>query len=388
MKKFLSAVLALTFVFVAFAFSSCGKQVDGTKLVIGATGPLTGDYATYGTSVKQGAELAVKEINANGGVNGMTLEFHMEDDQADPQLAVNAYAALMDKGMQVSLGSTTSGACISFADEANRDNIFMLTPSGSAVECTKYEAGFRICFTDPDQGIYAADFIANNNITKKVAIIYDSSNEYSKGIHNNFVSQSEKVGIEIVSDNAFTKSTSTDFTTSINNIKASGAELVFLPIYAQEAASVLTQAKKAGLSAIFFGCDGLDGVISKIGAENVSATEGVMLLTPFAADSSEPKTVAFVEAYAAEFNGAVPDQFAADAYDAVYTIVAAVKYAGVQSSTDAELTSKLVSAMTKITVDGVTGSMVWSAEGEPAKSATAVVISGGKYVAYDIYKNK
>ncbi|PWM62552.1 MAG: amino acid ABC transporter substrate-binding protein [Clostridia bacterium] len=407
MKKIFALALALMMVLAAFAGCTNGTtepteaptgteapattdptpdsgasepSAEGKKLVIGGIGPLTGDYATYGVSVKQGAEMAVKEINEAGGVNGLTFELLFEDDQTDAEMAVNAYNKLMDNGMQVSLGAVTSGACIAVTEEVQKDGILMITPSGSQKECVQYDTCFRICFTDPDQGIYAAQFIADNKIATKVAVIYDKSNDYSNGIKDNFVAKAAEVGLEVVSEQAFTDQSRTDFSVQLQAIASSGAELVFLPIYAQEAAYILTQAQSANISAIFFGCDGLDGVIEKIGADNVSATEGVMLLTPFAADAQDEQTVAFTAAYKAAYN-ATPDQFAADGYDAIYTIKAALEQSGAKPG-DADFNEKMVAAMTAITVEGLTGTMTWSADGEPTKSATAVVIKDGAYVAY------
>lgn len=383
MKKFFCVVLTLAM--FSSLFAGCGSQKsssDEQTLVIGGSGPLTGDYATYGISVKQGAELAVKEINEAGGVNGIKLEVKYEDDQADPTAAVNAYATLMDEGMKVSLGGVTSGACIAVAEEAHKDGILMLTPSGSQKECTQYDNAFRVCFTDPDQGTYAADFIKDNNVGEKVAIIYDKSNDYSAGVTSNFLKEAEVKGLSVVTTQAFTDQSKTDFTVQLQAVKDSGADLVFLPIYAQEAAYILTQAQKMGLEVTFFGCDGLDGILEKIGSDNLSATEGVILLTPFAADASDEKTQSFVSAYK-EAYGSTPDQFAADGYDAIYVIAAALKESGVTDINAKDLNEKLIDAMTKITVDGVTGSMTWNADGEPSKSATAVMIVNGAYVAYN-----
>lgn len=388
MKKFLSLFLATAM--LVSVFTGCGakpegdisKEVgEGKVLMIGGSGPLTGDYATYGVSVKQGAELAVKEINEKGGVNGVTLQVKIEDDQADPALAVNAYASLFDAGMKVSLGGVTSGACIAASEEANKDGMLMLTPSGSQKDCTKYPGGFRVCFTDPDQGLYAANFMAENKMAKSVAILYDKSNDYSSGIVANFEKQAKEVGLNIVEKQAFTDQSNTDFSVQLQAVKSSGAELLFMPIYAQEAAYVLTQAEKVGLKVIFFGCDGLDGIIEKIGKDNVKATEGVVLLTPFAADSQEPVSKAFTDAYKASYNS-TPDQFAADGYDAIYAITEAFKSTGMSDVTTKDFNEQMIAAMTKITVKGATGTMTWSADGEPAKSATAVKIVNGAYVAY------
>ena len=373
-KKVLSMVLVLMLTCVLCASAE-------QTLVIGGTGPLTGDYATYGTSVRNGATLAAEEINEAGGVNGILFDVKMEDDQADPEKAINGYSILVDEGMQVSLGAVTSGACLSLIEEAQVDSMLVITPSASQKECVQYDNCFRVCFTDPMQGVYAADFISDNAIATKVAIIYDKSNDYSVGIHDNFVSRAGEVGIDVVTDQAFTSQSNIDFSVQLQAVKDSGAELVFLPIYAQEAAYILTQAKSAGIEATFFGCDGLDGILTKIGEGNTDACEGVMLLTPFAADAQDEKTVNFTTKYKEQF-GETPDQFAADAYDAVYAIKAAMEQAGITDLDDPDLNEKLISAMTEITVEGVTGTMTWDAEGEPSKSATAVVIKDGAYVAY------
>ncbi len=374
MKKLLSIALVLAMMLSAAAMA------EGT-LVIGGTGPLTGDYATYGLSARNGAMIAMDEINAAGGVNGIQFDVKYEDDQASAELAVNGYSTLIDEGMQVSLGAVTSGACIALAEESQYDGLLVLTPSASAKEVTKYDNVFRVCFTDPDQGVYAADFIASNAIATKVAIIYDKSNDYSVGIHDNFVAEAANVGIEVVTDQAFTDQSNTDFSVQLQAVADSGAELVFLPIYAQEAAYILTQAKSAALDVTFFGCDGLDGVLTKIGEENEAACEGVMLLTPFAADAQDEKTVAFVAKYQ-ELYGTTPDQFAADGYDAVYAIKAALEQAGITDLSDSDFNAKMIEAMTQITLNGLTGTMTWSADGEPTKTATAVVIKDGAYVAY------
>jgi len=377
--RILSLVMVLAI--VATGFAACGGNGGTSKntLVIGGIGPLTGDYSTYGVSVKQGAQIAVDEINNAGGVNGIKFELKFEDDETDATKAVNAYNTLMDAGMKVSLGAVTSGACIAVTEEAKKDGILLLTPSASQKECTQYENCFRVCFTDPYQGTASADYIAKNLSAKKIAIIYDKSNDYSVGITDKFVAEAAVKGLQIVAKEAFTQSSKTDFTAQLQKVKDTGAELVFLPIYAQDAASILSQADKAGIKVPFFGCDGLDGIITKLGT-NSKLAEGVMLLTPFAADSSDAKTKAFVESYGKAYNNQVPDQFAADGYDAIYAIKAAIAKAGITSVDDKDFNTKIIAAMSQITVDGVTGTMVWK-DREANKDAKAVKIVDGKYVA-------
>lgn len=385
MKKFMCMTMAA--MMAAAAFTGCGSSgsadgdsSDAAKLVIGGTGPLTGDYATYGNSVKNGAQIAVDEINAAGGVNGVMLELLFEDDQADPEMAVNGYGKMFDDGMNVSLGGTTSGSSIAVSEESQQDGMLVLTPSGSQVECTKYDNSFRVCFNDPAQGEYSAKYIGENELAKKVAIIYEKSNDYSVGITDSFEAEAANQPFEVVEKQAFTNQSNTDFSVQLQAVKASGAELLFMPIYAQEAAYILTQADKIGLDVVFFGVDGMDGVIEKIGEDNVALTEGVMLLTLFAANSDAENVQSFVTEYKARHN-MTPDQFAADAYDAVYAIAAAFEATGMASPDEDGFNEAMIEAMTKITVDGVTGKTTWTADGEPSKTAQAVVIQDGVYVA-------
>ena len=385
MKKFLGLLLAGAM--LASSFTGCSDKAsssDEKTLLIGGTGPLTGDYATYGISVQQGAQIAVDEINEKGGVNGYTVKLEIEDDQADPQQAVQAYAKLMDNGMNLSLGSTTSGACVALVKEAKEDGIVTMTPSASQKEATAYDNNFRVCFLDPDQGTYSADFIKENNLATKVAVLYDKSNTYSVGVYEAFAKEAEKLGLNIVTTQAFTDSSNTDFSSQIQAVKNSGAELLFMPFYQQEAAAVLMQAQGVLENVTYFGVDGMDGVLEKLGTENQAIANGVMLLTPFSASSSDPTVANFVAKYKEKYN-ATPDQFAADAYDAVYALCTAFEKAGLETD-DPEFNQAVAKAMTEIEVTGATGVMTWSADGECKKQAKAVVISDGAYVDYADYK--
>ncbi|MGN1416788.1 MAG: ABC transporter substrate-binding protein [Oscillospiraceae bacterium] len=347
----------------------------GGTLVIGGIGPITGGAAVYGNAVKNGIQLAVDEINAAGGVNGMQLALDFQDDEHNEEKAVNAYNTLKDNDMKLLIGTVTSNPCIAVAAESAKDNIFQLTPSGSAVECVANDNAFRICFNDPNQGTASAQYIAQNNVAAKVAVIYDSSDVYSTGIYEKFNEEAAAQGLEVVAAEAFTADSKTDFSVQIQKVQESGAELLFLPIYYQEAALILQQADKAGLSVKYFGCDGLDGLIDQLG-DDVALAEGVMLLTPFAADATDDKTVAFTTAYKAAYNNEVPIQFAADGYDAVYAVKAAIEKAGITdaSISASDLCDALKTAMTEITLEGVTGTITWAADGEPTKDPKAMEI--------------
>lgn len=402
LKKILAVVLSLLMV---LSFAACtkapveenGSDVDESNvnsenagsfekegvLKIGGIGPLTGDAALYGNAVKYGAELAIKEINAAGGINGYEVEYKMEDDMHDAEKSVNAYGALKDWGMQMLMGTVTSVPCTAVSNEAANDNMFLLTPSGSAVECL--QAGdtlFRVCFSDLNQGVASADYIANNNVAKKIGIIFNSSDVYSTGIKDKFVEQAAVKGLEIVATEAFTNDSATDFTAQLTNIKSKGAELVFLPIYTAPASLILQQANTMGFAPIFFGCDGLDGILS---VENFDASlaEGVMLLTPFVANATDAATVNFVKGFKEISDEKYLNQFAADAYDAIYAIKAAAEKANVTPEMDVAATGDAMkAAMLEVSIDGVTGAgITWTADGEPSKEPKAVKIVNGEYVA-------
>ena len=382
MKKFAAVSMA---VMMTVAMAGCGGGENGgdssTEFVIGGIGPTTGAAATYGEAVKNGAELAVKEINEAGGINGYQVRFEWQDDEHDAEKSVNAYNTLKDKGMQMLMGTVTSAPCTAVVAKTAEDNMFQLTPSGSAVESIKGDHAFRVCFSDPNQGVASADYLAEKFAGKTVAAIYNSSDVYSSGIYEKFSAQAQEKGVKIVTAQAFTKDSAQDFTVQLQKVKESGADVVFLPIYYQEAALILTQADKMGLDVTWFGCDGLDGVIQQLGSD-ASLAEGVMLLTPFVADAEDEKTQTFTAAYKAAYNDLVPTQFAADAYDAMYVIKAAAEKAGITPDMSvSDICEAMKTAMTEIEVEGVTGTMTWSADGEPTKAPNAMVIKNGTYTA-------
>lgn len=383
MKKIIS--LALVTMLAVGCLTGCGDKAassTGEKVFkIGASGPLTGGAAAYGDAVNKGAQIAVDEINAAGGINGTKIEFKMEDDEHDAEKAVNAYNNLKDWGMQVLMGAVTSAPCIAIESEAEADNLFLITPSGTAVDCIKGANAFRICFSDPAQGTKSAEYIGVNQLASKVAIIYDSSDPYSSGICESFKAEASNQGFEVVATEAFTADSKTDFKVQLQKAKDSGADLLFLPIYYQEASLILQQANDVGYAPKIFGCDGLDGLLD-VENFNLDLAEGVMLLTPFAADAQDEATQKFVAAYAEKYNNEVPIQFAADAYDAIYAIKAAIEESGATADmTASELCDALGAAMGKITLKGLTGTITWNESGEPNKEPKAVVITDGAYKA-------
>ncbi|MEI3139534.1 MAG: ABC transporter substrate-binding protein [Lachnospiraceae bacterium] len=380
MRKLTKAVsVAAAVAMTATCFSTTAFADDTFK--IGGIGPITGGAAVYGQAVMNASQMAADDINAAGGINGYQIEFNFQDDEHDAEKSVNAYNTLKDWGMQMLLGTVTSTPCTAVEGEASNDNMFLLTPSGSAVESISGDNAFRVCFSDPNQGTASAQYIGENKLAEKVAVIYNSSDVYSTGIYNNFVTESANQPFEVVSAEAFTEDSKTDFSVQLQKAKDAGADMVFLPIYYTEASLILTQAAGMDYAPTFFGCDGLDGLLAVEGFDT-SLAEGVMLLTPFAADADDEQTKAFVSAYEEKY-GETPIQFAADAYDGMYIIKTAAEKAGITPDMDASaICDALKAAMTEITYDGLTGSgMTWSADGEPNKEPKAVVIKDGAYTA-------
>jgi branched-chain amino acid transport system substrate-binding protein len=287
--------------------------------------------------------------------------------------------------MQVFLGTVTSGSCLAVIDKTKEDNMFQLTPSASADAVIANDNCFQICFTDSNQGVGSAQYIADNKVVTKVAVIYDSSDAYSTGIYNTFKAEATKKGLELVAEQSFTKDSNKDFSAQIQACKTAGAELVFLPIYYTEASLVLKAAESASYAPKFFGCDGLDGLLA-IEGFNKKLAEGVMLLTPFAADADDEATKKFVDAYKAKY-GEIPNQFAADAYDGVYIIAELLKANNVTADMSAsqicDLLKKGICA-DGFSYKGLTGAgaaLTWDKSGAVSKKPMAVVIKDGAYVA-------
>ena len=385
MKKSLKVLaLVLSAALIAACFAGCGDGNDAKSdtIKIGGIGPITGGAAVYGQAVKNAAEMAVEEINAAGGINGTSLEFNFQDDEHDPEKSVNAYNNLKDWGMQALMGTVTTAPCLAVVEKTYQDNMFQLTPSASATGVIKYDNTFQMCFTDPNQGTKSADYIAENKLATKVAVIYNSSDAYSSGIYSNFAKEAKEKGIEVVSAEAFTDDSKTDFSVQLNKSKASGAELVFLPIYAQEASQILEQANSMGYQTTFFGCDGLDGILT-IDGFNKSLAEGVILLTPFVAgDTKSQANVDFTNKYKEKYKD-TPNQFAADAYDAIYVIAECMKNGNVTADMSAsDICDIMKTQMTKVKYDGLTGDgITFAADGSVNKSPNAMKIQDGKYVA-------
>lgn len=375
-KRAMSITAAAAMAVSAFAFP---VQAADETFKIGGIGPMTGGAAVYGNAVMNSAKIAVDEINEAGGINGFQVEFNPQDDEHDAEKSVNAYNTLKDWGMDVLLGTVTSAPCIAVEAEAMNDNMFLLTPSATAIDSISGENAFRVCFADPAQGTASAKYIGENQMAEKVAVIYDSSDVYSSGIYGAFQAEAANQPFEIVAAEAFTADSKTDFSVQLQKAKDAGADMVFLPFYYNEIALVLKQASDMGFAPKWFGVDGMDGILSLEGFDT-SLAEGVTLLTPFSATAEDEKTQSFVAKYQEQF-GEVPNQFGADAYDGMYILKAALEKAEATPDMEAsDLCEALKAAMQEITYDGITGQgITWGADGEPVKDPIVAVIKDGVY---------
>ena len=400
MKKFVAMLLAVVMVLSLAACGGSGASetkapaaeapaaeapaAEGAApaIKIGLTGPMTGGASEYGLAVRGGMEIAVAEINAKGGLQ---IEFKAEDDEADgSDKAVSAYNSLKDWGMQILAGAVTTGSALAIAAETVNDGIFMLTPSASAVDVAMTGSNvYQMCFTDPNQGASAAELMAQKWADATIGVIYDSSDAYSAGIVDGFLAKASELGLNVaVDDAAFTADNKADLSTQVTKCKDAGCDLVFLPFYYTEAAQVLTYADTIGYTPTFFGCDGMDGILNVEGFDT-SLAEGLVLMTPFDANSSDEATVAFVEQFKANNGGKVPNQFAADGYDVIYALYNACVAAGVDGSTPAaDVCAALQEQFATMTVDGLTGSgMTWDANGMISKAPAAMIVKDGAYAA-------
>ena len=373
MKKLLSLVLVVVAVFCMAACAenaATGYTANNTEYFIGGTGPLTGDASSYGVSVNNGLSLAIEEINAAGGLNGVLFKFDMKDDQAAADKASTAYDQLYEAGMQISMGSVTSGSCEAFATKAANDNLFFITPSASADICIAAPNAFRVCFGDPDQGVLAAQELVAN--FENIGAIYDKSDTYSSGIFEAFEAEMANLGKEFITQ-SFDAENNKDFSTQIEALK--DCDVIFLPIYYTEAGLIAKAAVAKGCDAVIFGCDGLDGIAEQI---DETVTNTIKYITPFDVNSEDEKVAAFVANYTAKY-GVAPDQFAADGYDVAMVIYEAMKAAGINDVTIAP--DALCDAVKEaILADGfkfvgTTGEMTWDESGAATKVPVIVELN-------------
>lgn len=325
MKKTIMKIMCLVLVVVmaTLCFAACGKK---DTYVIGVSGPVTGPAAVYGEAVKNAAQMAVDEINANGGLYGVEFKLVFLDDKHDAGNISTNYAALMEQGMQVSLGTVTTAPGLEFSKYAKDDNVFFLTPSASGDKIPEFSNGYQMCFADGNQGAVAAQYV--NSLftgTKTIGILYNSADPYSKGIYDQFKAALNSNITTI--DAAFTDDKTADFSGQINQLKS--CDFIFMPIYYTPASTFMKQAKDiVPANATYYGCDGLDGIDSAIEGFDINEIpQEISMLSHFNSKATSGAAKEFVDKYVAKYGAGTLNQFGASAYDCVYAIYNAMKSA-------------------------------------------------------------
>ncbi|MBQ8333430.1 MAG: ABC transporter substrate-binding protein [Clostridia bacterium] len=323
--KVLSFVLAA--VMTLGLFAGCGAvnyAENNTEYVIGVSGPLTGGAAIYGTAVANSAQMAVDEINAAGGLNGVTFKLIAADDMNDAAKIATNYSSMYEGGMQVSLGTVTSAPGLEFKNLSHDDNVFFLTPSASADGIPEFDNGYQMCFADGNQGKAAAEYVNANFSGKTIGIFYKSDEPYSNGIYNQFKANLD-ASVTVV-ETTFTDANTSDFSTQIDTLKGCG--FIFMPIYYTPASLFMMQAKDImHPTATYYGCDGFDGLENVEGFDITSIPQEVTMLSHFNSKAEDGAAKEFIDKYVDKFGADTLNQFGAAAYDCVYAIYGAMKKA-------------------------------------------------------------
>ncbi len=366
---------------VCLCFAGCGKKsytAKNTEYIIGFSGPLTGPAAIYGIGVQQGAQLAVDEINAAGGLDGVKFKLEATDDMHDSTKVATNYSSLLEKGMQVSLGCVTSAPGAEWTNLSNEDNVFFITPSASNDDIPKYENGYQMCFADGNQGKAAAEYVNENFAGQTIGVFYKSDDNYSNGIFEQFKSSLSK-DVKTV-ETVFTDAGATSFDSQINALK--DCKFIFMPIYYTPASIFMTQAKDViAKDAVYYGCDGFDGIDAIEGFNINDIPQQVSMLSHFNSKATDGKTAEFIKKYTDKYGKDTLNQFAASAYDCVYAIFEAMKDAKVD---DVTISASDLSDILKETFQGgfkfknaVTGGgddVSWDANGYVNKKAIKFII--------------
>ena len=389
-KRFLAMVLAAAMMLTAMVGCGNGNTQDGGNannagatgdtIKIGGLAPLTGDVSVYGVAVDNGVKMAVEEINADGGVLGKQIEYIVYDEKGDATEAVNAYNKLVQSDNVVAIvGDVTSKPTLAVAQQAAKDKIPLITASGTAENITQAgENIFRACFIDPFQGELMASYASKKLEKKTAAIIYNISDDYSKGLYEAFEAAAGDLGIEVVQVEVYGKGT-VDFKAQLTNIKSKNPDVIFLPVYYQDVALIAVQAKELGIEAQFLGADGWDGVIGQVDESNMDAVNGAYFCSQYSAQSDDPNLQAFLSKYK-ETYGMDASQFAVLGYDAMKMLAQAISEAG---STDS---AAITSAMAAIDFTGLTGHMTFDENRNPVKSAAITQIDNGEYKFIEYYE--
>ncbi len=381
--KLLSLVLALLMTVVCFAACGDGSAknyaANNTEFYIGCSGPLTGPAAAYGIAVKNSAQLAVDEINANGGINGVKFKFVMTDDEHKAENVSTNYSTMYEGGMQLALGCVTSTPCLEFAALSHDDNLLFLTPSATADDVVKYDNGYQMCFADANQGTEAANYVNSTYAGQTIGMLYRSDDAYSTGIRAKFLAALDS-SITVV-EASFSGDTVASFQSQIDTLKS--CKFIFMPIYSAPAAQFMDEAKNdVAADAVYYGCDGLDGIDTSVEGFNVATIpQKISFLSHFNSKATDGAAGEFIKKYTAKYGSDTLSQFGASAYDCVYALYYALLEAGDKVSVTSS-PSDICDALREVfngsftyTTPGVTGSSIsWDANGFVKKTALVYVI--------------
>lgn len=323
--KFLS--LALSVVLCLGMLAGCGSvnyAENNKEYVIGVSAPLTGSAAMYGVAVANSAQIAVDEINAVGGLNGVMFKLVVTDDMHDATKVSTNYSSMYEGGMQASLGTVTTAPCLEFKNLSADDNVFFLTPSASGDTIPELDNGYQMCFADGNQGKVSAEYVNANFSGQTIGVFYKSDDPYSSGIFNQFKTNLD-ASVTIV-ETTFTEANTTDFSAQIDTLKDCG--FIFMPIYSTPASLFMTQGKDImAADAIYYGCDGFDGIENIEGFDIAAVPQEVTMLSHFNSKATDGPAKVFIDKYVAAYGADTLNQFGASAYDCVYAIYGAMKKA-------------------------------------------------------------
>ena len=360
----------------ALLLTACGGAKESSQeakvMKLGGIGPLTGPLAIYGVTSTNGSKLAFEEINKNGGILGKQVEYIVLDEKGDSTEAVTAYNKLVDEGVVALIGDITSKPSLAVAEVAAQDNLPMITPTGTQFNIT--EAGpnvFRVCFTDPYQGVVLANFAKNNLNAETAAVVVNNSSDYSDGVAKAFVEQAEKLGLKVVAKEGYSDGDK-DFRAQLTKILPTNPDVLVVPDYYEQVALITTQAREVGIKATFVGPDGWDGVAKTLDASAYGAVENSYFTNHYSLQDQSPKVQNFLKAYKEAYNEE-PSAFSALSYDAAYMMKVAIEKAG---TTDKQA---VVDALKNLDYDGVTGHLTFDENNNPVKAVTVLKIVNGEY---------
>lgn len=380
-KKILFALLAFMLVLTACGTTdnvnkaSKGEQGKDSsdEIILRSMGPKTGAVAIYGKTTENGIKLAIDEINEAGGINGKKINYATGDDKGDSTEAMNLYSRYVEEGADGIIGAVTSKPSLAIAENSQEDNMPIITPTGTMNSITEGKPNvFRICFTDPGQGVILANFASNNLKVKSAAVLRNTSSDYSNGVADAFIKQAKEKGIQVVADEGY-GATDKDFKVQLTNIKSKNPEVILVPDYYENDVVIAKQVADLGINAKILGSDGWDGVLSTVAQGDDKILENCYFTNHYYVDDQKEVVKNFVTNYRKKYNED-PSAFSALGYDAVYVYKNAFENAKSLKHED------VIEALKNTTTDGVTGSLKFDENNNPVKSSAILTIKNGQYV--------